>query len=55
MLSDKVAVDMSGTEPVLKIGDDTHSWIMGEGRGAAETALMKTWLQGRQRLNFRRY
>ena len=55
MLSDRVAVDMSGSEPVLKIGDETHSWIMGEGRAIAEEALMKTWLQGNNRLNFRKY
>lgn len=55
MLSDRVAVDMSGSEPVLKIGEETHSWIMGEGRAIAEEALMKTWLQGNQRLNFRKY
>lgn len=55
MLSDRVAVDMSGSEPVLKIGEETHSWIMGEGRAIAEEALMKTWLQGNKRLNFRKY
>lgn len=55
MLSDRVAVDMSGSEPVLKIGVETHSWIMGEGRAIAEEALMKTWLQGNKRLNFRKY
>lgn len=55
MLSDRVAVDMSGSEPVLKIGEETYSWIMGEGRAIAEEALMKTWLQGNQRLNFRKY
>ena len=55
MLSDRVAVDMSGSEPVLKIGEETHSWIMGEGRAIAEEALMKTWLQGKKRLNFRKY
>lgn len=58
MLSDRVAVDMSGSEPVLKIGVETHSWIMGEGRAIAEEALIKTWLQGHQgnkRLNFRKY
>lgn len=54
-LSDRVAVDMSGSEPVLKIGDETHSWIMGEGRAIAEEALMKSWLQGNKRLNFRKY
>lgn len=55
MLSDRVAVDMSGSEPVLKIGEETLSWIMGEGRAIAEEALMKTWLQGNKRLNFRKY
>lgn len=55
MLSDRVAVDMSGSEPVLKIGEETHSWIMGEGRAIAEEALVKTWLQGNKRLNFRKY
>lgn len=55
MLSDRVAVDMSGSELVLKIGVETHSWIMGEGRDIAEEALMKTWLQGNKRLNFRKY
>lgn len=55
MLSDRVAVDMSGSEPVLKIGEETHSWIMGEGRAIAEEALMKIWLQGNKRLNFRKY
>lgn len=55
MLSDRVAVDMSGSEPVLKIGVETHSWIMGEGRAIAEEALMKIWLQGNKRLNFRKY
>jgi hypothetical protein len=55
MLSDRVAVDMSGSEPVLKIGEETHSWIMGEGRAIAGEALMKTWLQGNKRLNFRKY
>lgn len=55
MLSDRVSVDMSGSEPVLKIGVETHSWIMGEGRAIAEEALMKTWLQGNKRLNFRKY
>lgn len=55
MLCDRVAVDMSGSEPVLKIGEETHSWIMGEGRAIAEEALMKTWLQGKKRLNFRKY
>lgn len=55
MLSDRVAVDMSGSEPVLKIGEETYSWIMGEGRAIAEEALMKTWLQGNKRLNFRKY
>lgn len=55
MLSDRVAVDMSGSEPVLKIGEETYSWIMGEGRAIAEEALIKTWLQGNKRLNFRKY
>ena len=55
MLCDRVAVDMSGSEPVLKIGAETHSWIMGEGRAIAEEALMKIWLQGNKRLNFRKY
>jgi hypothetical protein len=55
MLCDRVAVDMTGTEPVVRIGAATHAWIMGEGRSIAEEALMKTWLQGNKRLNFRKY
>lgn len=55
MLSDRVAVDMSGTEPVLKIGEATHAWIMGEGRSIAEKALVVDWLKGRTRLKFRAY
>lgn len=55
MLSDRVAVDMSGSEPVLKIGVETHSWIMGEGRSIAEKALAGDWLKGRVRLKFRAY
>lgn len=55
MLSDRVAVDMTGTEPVLKIGEATHAWIMGEGRSIAEKALVVDWLKGRTRLKFRAY
>lgn len=55
MLSDRVAVDMTGTEPVLKIGEATHAWIMGEGRSIAEKALVVDWLKGRTRLKFRSY
>lgn len=55
MLSDRVAVDMTGTEPVLKIGEATHAWIMGEGRSIAEKALVMDWLKGRTRLKFRSY
>lgn len=55
MLSDRVAVDMTGTEPVLKIGEATHAWIMGEGRSIAEKALAGDWLKGRVRLKFRAY
>lgn len=55
MLSDRVAVDMTGTEPVLRIGEATHAWIMGEGRSIAEKALVVDWLKGRTRLKFRSY
>lgn len=55
MLCDRVAVDMTGTEPVLKIGEATHAWIMGEGRSIAEKALVVDWLKGRTRLKFRAY
>lgn len=55
MLSDKVAVDLSGTVPVLKIGEATHNWIVGEGRAVAEPALLKDWLQGQSQLQFRKY
>lgn len=55
MLSDRVAVDTTGTEPVLKIGEATHGWIMGEGRSIAEKALAGDWLKGRVRLTFRAY
>lgn len=55
MLCDRVAVDMTGTEPVLKIGEATHAWIMGEGRSIAEKALAGDWLKGRVRLKFRAY
>lgn len=55
MLSDKVAVDMSGTVPVLKIGEATHNWLVGEGRAVAEPALLKDWLQGQSQLQFRKY
>lgn len=55
MLSDRVAVDMTGTEPVLRIGEATHAWIMGEGRSIAEKALAGDWLKGRVRLKFRAY
>lgn len=50
MLSDRVAVDMTGTEPVLRIGEATHAWIMGEGRSIAEKALAGDWLKGRVQL-----
>lgn len=55
MLSDRVSVDMTGTEPVLRIGEATHAWIMGEGRSIAEKALAGDWLKGRVRLKFRAY
>ena len=55
MLCDRVAVDMTGTEPVLKIGAATHAWIMGEGRSIAEKALVGDWLKGRVRLKFGAY
>lgn len=55
MLSDRVAVDMTGTEPVLRIGEATHAWITGEGRSIAEKALVVDWLKGRTRLKFRSY
>lgn len=55
MLCDRVAVDMTGTEPVLKIGVATHAWIMGEGRSIAEKALAGDWLKGRVQLKFRAY
>ena len=55
MLCDRVAVDMTGTEPVVRIGEATHAWIMGEGRSIAEKALAGDWLKGRVRLKFRAY
>lgn len=55
MLSDKVAVDLSGSVPALKIGEETHAWLMGAGRADAEAALLKKWLQGSQTLQFRKY
>lgn len=55
MLSDKVAVDLSGTVPVLKIGEVTRNWLVGEGRAVAEPALLKDWLQGQSQLQFRKY
>lgn len=55
MLCDRVAVDMTGTEPVVRIGEATHAWIMGEGRSIAEKALVVDWLKGRARLKFRAY
>ena len=55
MLCDRVAVDMTGTEPVLKIGAATHAWIMDEGRSIAEKALVGDWLKGRVRLKFGGY
>lgn len=55
MLCDRVAVDMTGTEPVVRIGEATHAWIMGEGRSIAEKALVMDWLKGRTRLKFRSY
>lgn len=55
MLSDKVAVDLSNPEPVLRIGEATHAWLMGEGRAEAETALLKNWLQNSQTIHFRKY
>nr|DAH35230.1 MAG TPA: hypothetical protein [Caudoviricetes sp.] len=55
MLCDRVAVDMAGTEPVVRIGEATHAWIMGEGRSIAEKALAGDWLKGRVRLKFRAY
>lgn len=55
MLSDKVAVDLTNPDPVLRIGEATHAWLMGEGRAEAETALLKEWLQNSQTLHFRKY
>lgn len=55
MLSDKVAVDLTNPEPVLRIGEATHAWLMGEGRAEAETALLKNWLQNSQTIHFRKY
>ena len=55
MLSDKVAVDLTNPEPVLRIGEATHAWLMGEGRTEAETALLKNWLQNSQTIHFRKY
>lgn len=55
MLSDKVAVDLSGSVPALKIGEETHAWLMGAGRADAEAALLKKWLQCSQTLQFRKY
>lgn len=55
MLSDKVAVDITNPEPVLRIGEATHAWLMGEGRAEAETALLKNWLQNSQTIHFRKY
>nr|DAH91558.1 MAG TPA: hypothetical protein [Caudoviricetes sp.] len=55
MLCDRVAVDMTGTEPVVRIGEATHAWIMGEGRSIAEKALAGDWLKGRVRLKFRAF
>lgn len=55
MLSDKVAVDLTNPDPVLRIGEATHAWLMGEGRAEAETALLKDWLQNSQTLHFRKY
>lgn len=55
MLSDKVAVDLTNPEPVLRIGEATHAWLMGEGRAEAETALLKNWLQNSRTIHFRKY
>lgn len=55
MLSDKVAVDLTNPDPVLRIGEATHAWLMGAGRAEAETALLKDWLQNSQTIHFRKY